>query len=344
MTWSHYVKRGADDLAVRPFEPCSTAAEIVIDTCGETGVTLADVFTKLAASDANFGIRVQQGRAAQIHNGTAWVNLDPVLDTGPMLVREMVITEHPNRPNLWTVNYTATGFGPMLSTATDPVPLGEPNISVQTASRPRTANAYRVDDPAGTNALTVPADVVDSNQDPPVFQESQWKTGSDIGGLKVDVNTSPLGVPIDQTVITITWVARQPYLEWNGSYNTRNNLTAADAFVGGRNSCVFLQYPVGSLLCDSIDVQPLHHEYKLVTFVCVYDEWHHAQQVPLTAAQFYTPTFIDPTTGMSQALTVFWQQTFFDTWCLDSSSGILSSSELAFLEAFEAAPDEGGTP
>ena len=338
MSWSHYVKRGADDLVVRPFEPCSTAAEIVIDTCGEADVTLVDVFTKLAASDATFGLRIAQGKAAQVRADGAWVNLDPVLDTGPMLVRELLISEHPERPNLWLVNYTATGFGPMVTVAEQPVPLGEPNISVQTASRPRTANAYRVDDPAGTVALTVPTDVVDSSVDPPVFQESAWKTGADIGGLKVDVNTSPLGVPIDQTVITITWIARHPYQQWDGSYDSRRNLTASDAYVGGRNSCEFLQYPVGSLLCESIDVQPLHHEYKLVTFVCVYDEWHHAQQVPLTAAQFYTPTFIDPTTGMSQALTVFWQQTFFDTWCIDSNSGILGAAELAYLERFEAAP------
>jgi hypothetical protein len=130
-------------------------------------------------------------------------------------------------------------------------------------------------------------------------------------------------------------VARFPFLQWDGTYaNAPRNLTAANAFVGGRNSCEFLQFPVGTLLCETIDIQPLHHEFKLVTFVVVFDAWKHAQQVPLTLAQFHTPTYLDPTTGMSQAYTVLWQQPYTDTWCLDGST--LTQRELDYLQAFES--------
>lgn len=332
MTWTARVLRGADDLHVRPFEPCTTSATIVVDTCGQSNVTAQTVLEKLASSDTNLGVRIQQGLPAQFHNGSAWLNLDPTLDTGPMLVRNLHVAEHDSTANLWVATYDATGFGPPIDGA--PQPLGSPNISVATAHRPRTANAYRVRDPSGATPLSIPTDVL-AGTTPDTFTRTPWHTGVDIGGLRVDVNTSPLSVAIDQTVVTIQWVARWPYEDWSG-WQGRVNLGAANEYIGGRNRCTFLQFPIGTLLCESIDVQPLHHEFKLVTFVCVYDEWKHAHQVPLTAAQFYTPTFIDPTTAMSQAFTVLWVQPYLDSWCL-VGNGILNPQMEAYLERFEVA-------
>lgn len=339
MTWTARLLRGADDLNLRPFEPCTTAATFIVDTCGETGVTAYDVVQKFAASDTAFGYRVAQGRTAEVYDSTSasWLKLDPVTTYGPMLVRTVSVTEHEGRDNLWRLEYEATGFGPAIDDADPPNELGSPNVSVSTASRPRTANAYRMSDPDPTGAqVQVPPETPAAGAT--YFARSDWHTGVDIGGVAVDVNTSPLPVPIDQTVITVNYVARWHYQEWDGTYSGRVNLYAANDLVGGRNLCEFMQYPVGSLLFESIDVQPLHHEFKAVTLVFVYDEWHHAQQVPLTLPQFSTPVDVDTTTAMSQTKTVLWIQPYLDGWCIDSSTDWLDAATLAYLERFEAEP------
>jgi hypothetical protein len=326
------VIRGADDLHVRVFEPSTTTATVMLSTCSYHGVSVSDVIEALASSDSGVGVRIMQGRTAERWTGSTWAPLDPVLEFGPMLVRTLHVTEHPETRGTWVCTYEATGMGAPL--AADGTPLAEPSITVNVASRPRTANAYRVDDPTNTTPLVLPEDV-ELGTTPETFGPAPWNDGVDIGGRKVDVNTSPLGVAIDQSVVTITWIARFPYLTWAGTYeNAPRNLTASNEYIGGRNRCEFLQFPVGTLLCETVDIQPLHHEFKLVTFVATYDAWKHAQQVPLTNPQFFTPTTLDPVTAMSQTHTVLWQQPYLDTWCLDST--VLSQRELDFLDAFEA--------
>ena len=330
MTWTYHLTRTADDISTSMTDPYTTAATVVVDTCGVFNVTAHDVLAKLAASDTAFGLRLQVGLEAQKYSTqqSTWVDLDPVLESGPMLVRTLSVTEHPDRRFTFVVEYEATAIGPATTSADGTgTRVGHPFVTIATASRPRTANAYRMNP-------TVPTDPNVNPTGTPPFQASDWNTGTDIGGTKVDVNTSPLPIPIDQTVVTITYPTRYPYLQWDGSYCCTRDLTAANDMIGGRNTREFLGFEVGSLLFESIDVQPLHHEYKLVSLVFVYDEWHHAQQVPLTLPQFATPTYTDTTTGMSQALTVFWQQPYLNGWSIDTSTTWLSDDIKDYLETF----------
>lgn len=342
MTWSARLLRGADDLAVRWNEPSTTRATLIVDTCGETGLTSGDVLAKLSASDSAFGFRIRLGLPAQAWDSStsSWVQLDPVLSYGVMLVRTLDITEHEERADLWRVEYEASGFGPPLGNiGGNEVELGPPNITVSTASRPRTVNAYRIDDPRDSASvyLTFPDETPAEDADG--FDPEDWETGTDIGGWPVDVNTSPVPVPIDQTVITVSYVARWHFLQWDGTYTQRTDLVYANELVGGRNLCEFMRYPVGTLLFESIDVQPLHHEFKAVTLVFVYDQWRHAQQVPLTLPQFSTPVLVNSTTGMSQTKTVLWMQPYLDGWCIDENTTWLADTELAYLAQFEAEPE-----
>ena len=319
MTWSYHLRRGGDDLEVRPFEPVTSSGTLIIETVGETGyIDSLTVQQKLAEGDTVFGIRVQEGREVQTYDtgSTTWFSDTPQTTFGPLLVRELNITEHTDRPDTWRVDFVATGMGPMLDTSN--AVIGSPNIAVSTVSRPRNVSAWR-------EGATVPTDTVTSG----AFDKTVWRTGTDIGGDAIDINTTPVSIAIDQTVVQIQKIMRWPFESWGNQWVTGStgseslgsiDLDALEEFVGARNTEEFMQFPVGSLYWQSVEFQPHHHEFRLVTLTFVYDPWKHAQQVPLVLEQFATPTDTDPTTGMSQAKTVLWNQVYFDPFTLNSSN------------------------
>jgi hypothetical protein len=191
------------------------------------------------------------------------------------------------------------------------------------------APAYRCD-------VVTPADTIDSSGG---FTETNWIDGVDIGGKSVDINTSPVSIPIDQTVITIQTIRRTPFQDWNatwvgpdGTADTIDLENFAENFVGGRNTTAFLGFPIGSLLFESIEFQPLHHEFKTQTVTLIFDQWHHANQMPLVNAQFNIPTTPNATTTMSHTTVVLWNQTFWDGWTIAASgSGIFGAAEMDYL-------------
>ena len=339
MTWSATILRGTDDLDVKPFEPVTTNGTILVDSTGESNVTSQIVLRKLASKDAAVGVALMEGVVVQIYNGTAWVDDTPSLVLGPMIVREIACVEHPDQPDLWKVDYMASSFGPLVIPAVGEgaaTMIGTPQISVGVVSRPRMAAAYRAD-------VTPPVDVIAAN----AFTEAPWRDGVDIQGTKVDINTSPVSIPIDQTIITITWVVRFPYLNWagvwvgtDGQARTISLDQIAENFVGGRNTTAFMGFPIGSMLMDSVEFQPLHHEFKTAVMTIIYDEWHHAQEMPLVNPQFNIPTTPDGTTTMSHTTTVLWNQTFWSAWDLDADNSIFfTAAEWNYLDTvFVAAP------
>ena len=334
MTWSATILRGGDDLDVKPFEPVTSNGTILVDSTGETGVTSETVIRKLASKDTAVGVGLMEGVVVQIYNGSAWVDDTPSLVLGPMIVREIACVEHPDQPDLWKVDYMASSFGPLKNAAG--AMIGTPQISVGVVSRPRMAAAYRAD-------VSPPADVIATN----AFTTAPWQTGTDIGGKKVNINTSPVSIPIDQTIITITWVIRFPYLDWDGNWvgtdgaaRTISLDQIAEDFVGGRNTTEFMGFPIGSMLMESVEFQPLHHEFKTAVMTIIYDEWHHAQEMPLVNPQFSIPTTPDPTTAMSHTTTVLWNQTFWSAWDLDANNSIFfTTAEWNYLDTvFVAGP------
>jgi hypothetical protein len=247
-----------------------------------------------------------------------------------MLVREIAVVEHPDKSDLWRVEFQVTGFGPALGSDSngDPVALGSPQISVGVVSRPRMAPAYRCD-------VATPADVITNDE----FTETPWINGIDIGGKSVDINTSPVSIPIDQTVITIQWVTRWPFQNWaaewvgaDGSALTIDLETLAENYVGGRNLTAWMGFPVGSLLMESVEFQPLHHEFKTATMTLIFDQWHHANQMPLVNPQFNIPTTPNLTTTMSHTTTVLWNQTYWSGWEINADgSPFFGDAEMDYL-------------
>ena len=130
MTWSATILRGTDDLDVKPFEPVTSNGTILVDSTGETGVTSQTVLRILATVDTALGVAIQEGSVVQVYNGSAWVDDTPSLAFGPMLVREISCVEHPDQPDLWKVDFMASGFGPILTAAG--ATIGSPQISVYT--------------------------------------------------------------------------------------------------------------------------------------------------------------------------------------------------------------------
>jgi hypothetical protein len=333
MTWSYHLLRGGDDLEIRPFEPVTSSGTLIVETVGETGyIDSLTVQRKLAEGSAPFGIRLMEGREVQKYDvdSTSWVSDTPQTTFGPLLVRELNITEHPDRPDTWRVDFVATGMGPLLNDSSEVI--GSPNIAVSTVSRPRNVSAWR-------EGATVPTDTISSG----AFTKSVWRTGTDIGGDAIDINTTPVSIAIDQTVVQIQKIMRWPYQDWNADwrYGSTGSTTAGtvdldglELYVGARNTEAFLGFPIGTLYWQSVEFQPHHHEFRLVTLTFVYDPWKHAQQVPLVLEQFATPTDTDPTTGMSQAKTVLWNQVYFDPFTLNGSnySTWFSDAEWDYLD------------
>ena len=331
MTWSATLLRGADDLDVKPFEPVTNSGVVLVDTFGETGITAAKVMIELASKSTTLGIAIMEGAPLLRYDnpGTgAWVIDTPDLSFGPMLCREISCIEHPDLPDLWKVEFTVSGFGPVMATAS--TTIGSPQITVGVVSRPRMASAYRAN-------VTPPVDTLDASGD---FQRAPWQnSGTDIGGYAVDINTSPVSIPIDQTVITITTVRRWPFQNWAATW-VGADLTAetigleviADEWVGARNTVAFMGFPIGSLLFESMEIQPLHHEFKTQTVTFIVDEWHHAQQMPLVNPQFSIPTTPDPVTTMSHATVVLWNQTFWDGFEVAATNPLFSVAEMDYLE------------
>jgi hypothetical protein len=244
-----------------------------------------------------------------------------------MLVREISCVEHPDSANKWKVEYMSSGFGPILTADDPPDTIGSPQISVGVVSRPRMAAAYRA-------KVTPPADVIVSD----AFTTTPWRDGTDIAGEKVDINTSPVSIPIDQTLITITWVLRWPFQDWDGVWVDSTGAAAeiglaaiAEDWVGGRNTVAFMGFGIGSLLMESVEVQPLHHEFKTATMTLIWDEWHHAQQMPLVNPQFNIPTTPDGVTTMSHTTTVLWNQTYLDAWKLEAVNPFFGAAEWDYL-------------
>ena len=325
MTWSATILRGNDDLDVKPFEPVTSSGMVLVDDGGEADVTSQIVLRKLASLDTDLGIGIMEGAVVQLWNGSAWVYDTPSLAFGEMLVREISCVEHPDSANKWKVEYMSSGFGPVLTSGGDTI--GSPQISVGVVSRPRMAAAYRA-------KVTPPADVISAN----AFTTAPWRDGVDIAGEKVDINTSPVSIPIDQTLITITWVLRWPFQDWDGLWVDSTGAAAtiglaaiAEDWVGGRNTVAFMGFGIGSLLMESVEVQPLHHEFKTATMTLIWDEWHHAQQMPLVNPQFNIPTTPDAVTAMSHTTTVLWNQTYLDAWKLEAVNPFFGAAEWDYL-------------
>ena len=299
MTWSATILRGGDDLDVKPFEPVTSTGTILVDTTDETGVTSQTVIRRLAAQDDDLRVAIMEGAVVRTKPPLSASWID---DTPSLFMGPLLVREISCVEHPDQPDLWKVDF---MASSFGPLSdangfnIGSPQISVGVVSRPRMAAAYRAD-------VTPPVDVIAAD----AFTTTPWVTGTD--GVWVGADGNARTVSLDQI---------------------------AEDYVGGRNTTAFMGFPIGSLLMESVEFQPLHHEFKTAVMTLIYDEWHHAQQMPLVNPQFNIPTTPDATTAMSHTTTVLWNQTFWSAWKLEASNIFFNAAEWDYLDTvFVASP------
>lgn len=285
--------RGGDDVIYGgDFQPTQSQSQLILWECDTTGddqswtgpeyTTAAEVLKAL--SDNSLRFRAAVGLPFQEWDGSSWNPVTSGTEFGPMLVRSLTVEEHPNKANAWSIRLMESGMGNLTDDGTFDGPAqGAPAISVNVSARTRNMQAWRM------GIQTIPTDVPHpSNED--YFDEEPWQlcdsTQDDCGGASIDYNGIPKVVKIEQNHITVEFIARSSYLQWDGSYQIDNevayyqNARALGNAVGNRNREPLFGYGVGFLMLTDVAIQPLHHEFKRVIVTFVADVYKHADQQP----------------------------------------------------------------
>ena len=200
---------------------------------------------------------------------------------GKMLVRSIAIDAVPGTTDSFKIKIMTTGYGPYTFNV-GPTLTEQPPIEVGLAPAGIITKGWRQDP------------LIPVEADPGVgldFPASAWSAaGGDIGGTKVDFNTSPVDVVHRQSAFKISVVRRMPYLDWldnttasSGTTTVIDNgvdVSALEVNVLSRNRVQFLNQDIGSILFKSLTTSRLHFEYLKITLDLVYDDWAHASQFP----------------------------------------------------------------
>ncbi len=320
--------RGGDDIIYTGlFEPTSSASVLILWECSDgteswepTYKTSKDVVDALASFDLRF--RAAIGLPFEEYDGTSWNPVTAPTEFGPMLLRSMTVEEHPNKPDAWQITVQESSMGSLVDG--DGGAQGAPAISVNVSARTRNVDAWR------TGAMTMPTDTLDAGEQF-YFDYTEYQycdSSQNIGGTELDVNGVPVKTSVEQNIITVEWIVRSPYKLWDGSYKqdgevaTYLNAMALGNTVGSRNAEALWYFPVGTLRCTDVAIQPLHHEFKRVVWTLVADEWHHADQRPWTGKQGVIRTIeapCDVSEGDSPiffADAVFWRQPYMKAFTM----------------------------
>jgi hypothetical protein len=328
--------RGNDDILVTgPFEPTTSVTTLIIHECLEAEQTTYELETAedVLRALANFDLiyRASVGLPLQLYNGASWDNVSPSTEFGEMLVRNITVVEHPDKPHAWSVAINESSMGNIMDGGTTPAATGAPAVSVNISARTRQVDAWRVQP-----LMSVPVDALDPTEtgyfDPTPYRACSSVDGEgNIGGTEVDVNGVPLKTSVEQNVISIEFIARSPYYQWDGTYKQDEevayylNALALGNTVGARNAESLFGYPMGTLRTTDVAVQPLHHEFKRVIWTLVADEWYHADQRPWTGKQGVIKTVEAPcaTPGGDAPIffadVVFWRQSFLEAFTMGSN-------------------------
>ena len=223
-----------------------------------------------------------------------------------MAIREVTIEPVRERQNAWIVTHRAsTRNGVQLDN-------GGAYCSCTRATVVRSTAMYR------KNAALAPSGTV------------TFSGAADIGGDKVDTNGKPKVYDVPQQLVTIetqydrTLPAVMPSAE--------PDWAAYTSYVGTRNSAVFLNFPIGSLLYQGFQTAPEDNYYRM-SHTFLYDAWLHLEQIPApnpTGEPILTSgiSMGTPLLPILQVKDVVYLQRY-DT--LSSFSGILSALDLTAL-------------
>lgn len=330
--------RGGDDVVLTGlFEPTQSASTLILWECDETGgvdgdgnpiswvptyKTADEVVTALANNDLRF--RAAIGLPFEEYNGSSYIPVTKGTEFGPMLVRSLTVEEHPNKANAWQITIQESSMGNLLDS--NGSAQGSPAISVNVSSRTRNVDAWRV------GPVDLPRDGDQLNPDYDFYFDGSVYQACDssqsIGGFGVDVNGNPLKTSVEQNQITIEYIVRSPYKQWDGSYKQDGevaqylNALALGNTVGARNAEQLWYFPMGTLRCTDVAIQPLHHEFKRVIWTLIADEWSHAEQRPWLGKQGVNKTIEAPcnvengNSPIFLADAVFWRQPYLEAFSM----------------------------
>lgn len=224
-----------------------------------------------------------------------------------MVIREISIEPVRERQNAWIVTHRASTRNGSL--------LGQEDgtyCSCTRATVVRSTAMYRRD---------------------PIYPSNGTVTfagAADIGGAKVDTNGKPKVYDVPQQLVTIesqydrTLPASAPAAEPDWATFT--------SFVGNRNSAVFLNFPIGTLLYQGFQSAPEDNYYRL-SHTFLYDAWFHLEQIPAPNPTG-EPILVagvsigSPAVPILQVKDVVFLQRFLT---LSAFSGILSAADLTAL-------------
>jgi hypothetical protein len=99
----------------------------------------------------------------------------------------------------------------------------------------------------------------------------------DIAGDKVDTNGKPKVYDVPQQLVTIE-TQYDRTLPQSGPAAEPDWATYT-SYVGARNSAVFLNFPIGTLLYQGFQTAPEDNYYRL-SHTFLYDAWYHLEQIP----------------------------------------------------------------
>lgn len=334
MTIKIHLLRGSDDLATPGlFEPTTSSTTMIVEEClSEPFVpTLRDaedVHQALAGNGLG-GYRAAVGKRFQTNATGSYQDVSPETEYGPLLVRSLTVVEHADKRSTYIVTIEETSMGsPMVLSDT---PTGAPAVSVNQTTRARTTPTWRADFNnivLGTDTLVEPSTGVF------FFDPDEWamcsSANDDAVGVPIDVGGKPIPYAVNQRHISIEYIIRSPYLEWDGTWSSGFKYDEAvelSTQVNKRNAEALFGFNVGELLLADVAIQPLHHEFKRVVVSLVWDYWKHADQRPWTTKSGVVATTDQCEASQTsdlvnlQAETVWWVQPYLSAFTFGSQPG-----------------------
>lgn len=122
-------------------------------------------------------------------------------------------------------------------------------------------------------------------------------TTTDIGGSSYDGKLQGVPLQVSQIRIRVKFTLDSSVTKMMDQYN------AVASYIGKINSDTFLLFPAGSVICESITMGKIQHEYYELIFEFLWDEFKHHDQVPKTEPDGSVE--IDST---GNAKEVYWQR------------------------------------
>ncbi len=187
--------RGGDDIIYGGlFEPTRSASTLILWECPEDlgpdqswvpmYKTADEVITDLANNNLRF--RAAIGLPFQEWNGSSWLPVTKGTEFGPMLVRDMTVEEHPNKPHAWKITLSESSMGNLLDSGD--AAQGAPALSVNVSARTRNMKAWRM----GIEAIPVDQELSANSS---FFDPQPWQlcdsTTDDMGGASIVYNGIP---------------------------------------------------------------------------------------------------------------------------------------------------------